>query len=90
MGWNFDNGVTLNEEQLKSLLFDYACKSGDKKVIEAASAMFASYFNGNKNAVHPNLLESVFAIVLRKGGVKEVGVVHSSFPSSTCKYKSEY
>ena len=73
MGWNFDNGVTLNEAQLRSLLFDCAGKSGDKKVIKAASAMFASYFNGNKIAVHPDLLESVFAIVLRKGGMKEVG-----------------
>jgi len=42
------------------------------RVIAAAKEMFEKFANGDKNAIHPNIRGSVYAICLKEGGKKEV------------------
>ncbi|PGH30025.1 aminopeptidase 2 [[Emmonsia] crescens] len=75
LGWTFskDDGHVI--QQFKALMFSAAGSSGDKEVVTAAKDMFSRFANGDRAAIHPNIQDSVFAIVLRDGGEKEYNVV---------------
>ncbi|KAI9751636.1 MAG: hypothetical protein M4579_005983 [Chaenotheca gracillima] len=70
-GWTFTEGEDHIQQQFKSLLFGSAGLSGDKKIVDAAFDMFGKFTSGDRNAIHPNIRGSVYAIVLQNGGKKE-------------------
>ena len=70
-GWTFGPNENHVEAQFKALLFGSAGLSGDKAIIKAAQDMFAKFVGGDRQAIHPNIRGSVYAIVLRNGGNKE-------------------
>lgn len=71
LGWEFSENEDHILSQFKSLMFGSAGLAGDEKIISAAKEMFAKFMKGDFEAIHPNLRTSVFAIVLRDGGLKE-------------------
>lgn len=71
LGWEFSENEDHILSQFKSLMFGSAGLAGDKKIQAAAKEMFGKFLAGDFAAVHPNLRASVFAMVLRDGGVKE-------------------
>lgn len=73
-GWEFKESDGHVEQQFKAMLFGSAGLSGDKKIIAAAQDMFANFAAGDKSAIHPNIRGSVYAMVLKYGGAKEVGL----------------
>ncbi|RDW79814.1 hypothetical protein BP6252_04452 [Coleophoma cylindrospora] len=74
-GWIFDEKEPLNEQRFKALLFGYA--GGDKKVTDAALAMFKSFSRGDMKAINPNIRTGVFKLVLETRGIKEYRKLHS-------------
>lgn len=72
MGWQFSDKDGHIEQQFKAMLFGSAGMSGDDKVISAAKDMFKKYMAGDRNAIHPNIRGSVFAMALKYGGKDEV------------------
>ena len=70
-GWAFGPNEDHIEAQFKSLLFGSAGLCGDKEVIKAAQDMFAKFLAGDRQAIHPNIRGSVYAIVIQNGGNKE-------------------
>jgi aminopeptidase 2 len=77
-GWKFTESDDHIEQQFKALLFGSAGGPGDKTVLKAAQDMFAKFAEGDKTAIHPNIRGSVFGIVLKYGGKKEVRIFQSS------------
>ena len=73
-GWEFRESDGHVEQQFKAMLFGSAGLSGDKKIIAAAQDMFAKFAAGDKSAIHPNIRGSVYAMVLKYGGAKEVSL----------------
>jgi aminopeptidase 2 len=71
-GWEFKDSDDHIQQQFKAMLFGSAGLPGDKKVIAAAQDMFAKFAAGHKTAIHPNIRGSVFSIVVKYGGKKEV------------------
>lgn len=71
MGWQFSDNDGHVEQQFKAMLFGSAGLSGDEQIITAAKDMFSKYMAGDKNALHPNIRGSVFAMALKYGGKDE-------------------
>jgi aminopeptidase 2 len=71
-GWEFKESDGHIEQQFKAMLFGSAGLAGDKVIIDAAKDMFAKFSKGDHSAIHPNIRGSVFAMVLKYGGVAEV------------------
>ena len=78
-GWSFAPDEDHVQAQFKALLFGSAGLSGDRKIIDAAQAMFRDFAAGNKTAIHPNIRASVYAIVLRNGGEKEYDIILNEY-----------
>lgn len=74
-GWSFAPDEDHIQAQFKSLLFGSAGLSGDSKIIKAAQEMFEKFAAGDRNAIHPNIRASVYAIVLQNGGEKEYDIL---------------
>ena len=64
-GWNFTPSDGHIESQFKSLLFGYTGTAGDPNIIKAAVEMFSKFAQGDREAIHPNIRASVYAIVLQ-------------------------
>ena len=73
-GWEFKDSDDHILQQFKSMLFGSAGMAGDKKIIDAAKAMFAKFTKGDKSAIHPNIRGSVFGMALKYGGKEEVSL----------------
>jgi aminopeptidase 2 len=71
-GWKFEETDDHIQQQFKALLFGSAGMAGDKKIIDAAKAMFKEFAAGDKSAIHPNIRGSVFGMALKYGGKEEV------------------
>lgn len=71
-GWEFKDSDSHLEQRFKAMLFGSAGLPGDKTIVQAARGMFARFSQGDKTAIHPNIRASVFSIVLKYGGSKEV------------------
>ena len=71
LGWEFADDEDHIMAQFKSLMFGSAGLAGDDMIISAAKEMFGKFKKGDYAAVHPNLRSSVYAMVIRDGGVKE-------------------
>lgn len=87
MGWQFSDNDGHVEQQFKAMLFGSAGLSGDEQIITAAKDMFSKYMAGDKNALHPNIRGSVFAMALKYGGKDEVRL---SSPSLVMAYANNY
>ena len=72
IGWTFKDDDGHVEQQFKSLLFGNAGLADDEKVCKAAAEMFEKFKAGDRSAIHPNLRNSVFAIMLSRGSASEV------------------
>jgi aminopeptidase 2 len=72
LGWTFSENDGHIEQQFKSLMFGAAGISGDEQIVKAATEMFARFKAGDREAIHPNIRGSVYAIVLANGGTEEV------------------
>ena len=66
-GWSFGPNEDHIEAQFKALLFGSAGLAGDDKIIKAAQDMFGKFADGDKQAIHPNIRGSVYAIALQNG-----------------------
>jgi aminopeptidase 2 len=73
-GWEFKDSDDHILQQFKGMLFGSAGMAGDKKIIDAAKAMFAKFAKGDKSAIHPNIRGSVFGMALKYGGKEEVSL----------------
>jgi aminopeptidase 2 len=85
LGWQFSDKDDHVMQQFKALMFGSAGRAEDPTVVKAAHEMFAAFAAGDVTAIHPNLRDSVFAIVLKHGGTKEYDIVLDRFrhaPSS--------
>lgn len=82
-GWTFSENDGHVEQQFKALLFGSAGLSGDEKIISAAKDMFSKYMAGDRDAVHPNIRGSVFAMALKYGGKDEYEKVLDFYRNST-------
>jgi aminopeptidase 2 len=71
-GWEFKDSDDHLQQRFKALLFGSAGLPGDKTIVAAARDMFEKFSKGDKTAIHPNIRGSVFSIVLKYGGKKEV------------------
>lgn len=83
--WRFSSKDDHVMQQFKALMFASAGKAEDLTVVKAAHEMFDAFAAGDVAAIHPNLRDSVFAIVLKNGGTKEYDIVLERFrnaPSS--------
>jgi len=69
-GWVFNENDDKVEQMFKALLFGNG--GDDPAVNEAAKKMFQAFLAGDKKAININIKDSVFAIALEHGGVKEV------------------
>ena len=78
-GWTFTENEDHIQAQFKALLFGSAGLAGDEKVIAAAQDMFKAFAAGNRKAIHPNIRDSVYSIVLRNGGEEEYDVLLNEF-----------
>ena len=74
-GWEFKESDDHIQQQFKGMLFGSAGMAGDKKIIDAAKAMFKRFAEGDKSAIHPNIRGSVFGMALKYGGKEEVSSV---------------
>ncbi|KAF2083851.1 hypothetical protein K490DRAFT_69381 [Saccharata proteae CBS 121410] len=83
MGWEFKDSDGHVEQQFKSLLFGSAGLAGDEQVKKSAFAMFEKFKNGDRNAIHPNIRASVYAIVLSNGGQAEYDAILNEYRTAT-------
>ncbi|KFY29483.1 hypothetical protein V493_02344 [Pseudogymnoascus sp. VKM F-4281 (FW-2241)] len=81
-GWEFKESDGHIEQQFKAMLFGSAGLAGDKVIIEAAKGMFAKFSKGDSSAIHPNIRGSVFAMVLKYGGVEEYDTILGVYRNS--------
>ena len=85
-GWTFpSDGSEENhiESQFKAMLFGSAGLAGDPTILSAAREMFASFEQGNRTAIHPNIRGSVYAICLRHGGAHEWETIFQEYKTAT-------
>ncbi|KAG0651089.1 Aminopeptidase 2 [Hyphodiscus hymeniophilus] len=75
-GWHFKDSDHKVEQMSKALLFGNG--GDDPKVKEAAKEMFQAFLAGDTKAINVNIQESVFAIALENGGVKEYNAIQQS------------
>jgi aminopeptidase 2 len=75
LGWKFTKKDSHIQQRFKSLMFDNAATAGDSKVRDAAFRMFDDFKRGDRQAIHPNLRESVFTTVLIYGGYSDYDAV---------------
>lgn len=75
-GWEFKPSDDHIQQQFKAMLFGSAGLAGDKPIIAAARDMFTKFSKGDKEAIHPNIRGSVFAMALKYGGKSEVSIHH--------------
>ena len=78
-GWSFSPNDGHIDEQFKALLFGSAGLAGDPKIIEAAQNMFHAFAGGDRQAIHPNIRGSVYAIVLQNGGEEEYNIILNEY-----------
>ncbi|KAG5918825.1 hypothetical protein E4U53_004050 [Claviceps sorghi] len=83
MGWQFSENDGHIEQQFKAMMFEAAGLCGDEKIIDACKDMFTKFMSGDKAAIHPNIRKSVFAIVLKYGGVEEYDKILNFYYSSS-------
>ncbi|KAJ5202156.1 uncharacterized protein N7498_006819 [Penicillium cinerascens] len=76
LGWQFSDGDDHVRQQFKALLFGSAGIAKDATIVQAAKYMFGS------SAIHPNIRDDVFRIVLKHGGAKEYDLVLDRFRNS--------
>ncbi|CAL5869496.1 uncharacterized protein PFLUO_LOCUS3726 [Penicillium psychrofluorescens] len=91
LGWQFSDDDDHVRQQFKALLFGAAGMADDATIVQAAKNMFSSLADGNLSAVHPNIRDNVFKIVLKHGGVKEFDLVLDRLrnsPSSDEKFSA--
>ncbi|KAG0651145.1 Aminopeptidase 2 [Hyphodiscus hymeniophilus] len=81
-GWEFKETDDHIQQQFKAMLFGSAGMSGDKKIIEAAKAMFKKFAAGEKSAIHPNIRGSVFGMALKYGGKEEYDIILNTYLNS--------
>lgn len=86
-GWSFTENEDHIQAQFKALLFGSAGLAGDEKVIQAAQAMFRAFAAGDREAIHPNIRSSVYAIALRNGGEAEYNIILNEY--NTAKVADE-
>ena len=79
LGWHFYPTDGHIQQQFKSLLFGSAGLAGDEKVKAAAFEMLAKFKAGDKDAIHPNLRSSVYAICLNYGGEAEYELILNAY-----------
>ncbi|KAF2725507.1 hypothetical protein K431DRAFT_280881 [Polychaeton citri CBS 116435] len=82
VGWKFSDKDGHIEQQFKALLFGSAASSGDETAKKAAFDMFEKFKNGDRDALHPNLRSSVFAVVLQYGGEAEYNAVLKEYETA--------
>lgn len=56
---------------LRPLILGMAARCGDPNVISMAKKLFSAFYEGNHDAIHPNLRGTVYSIVLREGNMDE-------------------
>ncbi|KAL8634168.1 hypothetical protein Q9189_000087 [Teloschistes chrysophthalmus] len=78
-GWTFAPDEDHIQAQFKALLFGSAGLAGDEQIIKAAQDMFSKFKAGDRTAIHPNLRASVYAIVLRHGGMEEYDTLFNEY-----------
>lgn len=78
-GWSFAPDEDHVQAQFKSLLFGSAGLSGDSKIIKAAQDMFQKFAAGDREAIHPNIRASVYAMALQNGGEKEYDILLNEY-----------
>ncbi|PHH59184.1 hypothetical protein CDD81_3652 [Ophiocordyceps australis] len=83
MGWQFSDKDGHVEQQFKAMMFEIAGLSGDKAILDASKEMFGKFMSGEKEAIHPNIRKSVFAICLKYGGKQEYDMVLDHYRTST-------
>ena len=79
LGWHFYPTDGHIQQQFKSLLFSSAGLAGDEKIKSAAFDMLENFKSGKKDAIHPNLRASVYAICLTYGGEAEYEVILNAY-----------
>ena len=81
-GWSFSDEDGHIESQFKGLLFGSAGLAGDEKIIKAAKDMFSKFAAGDRQAIHPNIRGSVYAISLQNGGDKEFDTILNEYKTA--------
>jgi aminopeptidase 2 len=76
IGWDFSDSDGHIMQQFKPMLFSNAGQLGDETIVKFAFEQFNKFKAGDRNAIHPNLRTSIYAIVLTHGGVEEVSVTY--------------
>jgi aminopeptidase 2 len=82
IGWEFKETDGHIEQQFKALLFGASAGTGDERTKNAAFEMFEKFAAGDRNALHPNLRSSVYAIVLKFGGEKEYNILVKEYETA--------
>lgn len=82
LGWTFKDTDGHIEQQFKALLFGASAGAGDEKTKAAAFEMFEKFAAGDRQALHPNLRASVYAVVLKYGGEKEYNVLVKEYETA--------
>lgn len=82
LGWHFYPTDGHIEQQFKSILFGSAGLAGDEKIKAAAFDMLHKFKAGDRNAIHPNLRSSVYAICLTYGGETEYDIVLNEYQTA--------
>ena len=82
-GWSFAKDEDHIQAQFKALLFASAGLAGDEKIIQAAQAMFRAFAAGDRDAIHPNIRGSVYAIALQNGGEAEYDIILKEYNTAT-------
>ena len=82
IGWEFKDTDGHIEQQFKALLFGASAGTGDEKTKAAAFDMFEKFAAGDRNALHPNLRSSVYAVVLKYGGEKEYNILLNEYETA--------
>jgi aminopeptidase 2 len=75
IGWDFSDSDGHIMQQFKPMMFSNAGQLGDETIIKFAFEQFNKFKAGDRNAIHPNLRTSIYAIVLTHGGVEEVSSI---------------
>ncbi|CAM1502388.1 Fc.00g043720.m01.CDS01 [Cosmosporella sp. VM-42] len=87
LGWEFTEKDDHMAQRFKGLMFGKAALAGDEKSKAAAFEMFDKFIKGDRDAIHPNLRSSVFAVVLVYGGEAEYNALVKEY--ETAKQSSE-
>lgn len=66
-GWEFSDNDSFSDQQLKISLFSAAAVAGHKDVVKYSQDAFKAFVNGDKKAIHPNIRNSVYNAVAKRG-----------------------